>query len=218
MLSLIIIILLSYLAGSIPTSIIISKKFFGFDIRTKGSGNAGGTNAFRILGWKAGIIVILIDIGKGVLATWLLAQIRIGGEDILGLEPVLVQLIAGIAAILGHIWTIFAGFRGGKGVGTAAGVFLVLFPVPLLICFVVWAVVLLTGRIMSIASMAAAICLPITLFITKTYFARPVHPVLLGVSVVLALLIVLTHRSNIKRLLNGTENRFAPIWKRTPRS
>jgi len=213
MIALLIIILLSYLAGSIPTSIIISKKFFGFDIRTKGSGNAGGTNAFRILGWKAGLIVILIDIGKGVLATWLFAQIRIGGSDVLGLEPVLVQLIAGIAAILGHIWTLFAGFRGGKGVGTAAGVFLVLFPVPLLICFVIWAVVLITGRIMSIASMVAAICLPISLFFMKYFFARPVHPVLLGVSVLLAVLIVVTHRSNIKRLLNGTENRFAPIWK-----
>lgn len=218
MLSLIIIIVLSYLAGSIPTSIIISKQFFGFDIRTKGSGNAGGTNAFRILGWKAGLIVILIDIGKGVLATWLFAQIRVGGEDIFGLEPVLVQLIAGIAAILGHIWTVFAGFRGGKGVGTAAGVFLVLFPVPLLICFVIWAVVLITGRIMSVASMTAAVCLPISLFVMKMYFDQPVHPVLLGVSVILAMLIVVTHRSNIKRLMNGTENRFAPIWQRKENS
>jgi glycerol-3-phosphate acyltransferase PlsY len=214
MLSLIIIIMLSYLIGSIPTAIIISKKFFGFDIRTKGSGNAGGTNAFRVLGWKAGIAVILFDVGKGVIATLLFSKIRIGGEPVLGLEPVIVQLIAGILAIVGHIWTIFAGFKGGKGVGTAAGVFVVLFPIALLICFVIWAVILLTGRIMSVASMTAAICLPLTLFLLQKYFDYPVHPVLFILSIIMAALIIITHRSNIKRLINGTENRFAPIWAR----
>jgi len=218
MISLILIIILSYLAGSIPTAIIISRQFFGFDIRTRGSGNAGGTNAFRVLGWKAGILVILIDVGKGVLATYLISQIRIGGEDIFGLETVLVQLIAGVSAIVGHIWTVFAGFKGGKGVGTAAGVLLVLLPTALLICFLIWAVILLTVRIMSVASMTAAICLPIVLYILQTTFDQRVHPVLFGICIGLALLIVITHRSNIKRLINGTENRFAPLWRRKQES
>ena len=214
MVSLIVILVLSYLIGSIPTAIIISKQFFGFDIRTKGSGNAGGTNAFRVLGWKAGLTVILFDVGKGVVATLFLSQIRLGGESVLNLDPSLVQLFAGIAAIVGHIWTIFAGFKGGKGVGTAAGVFIVLFPLATLICLVIWAIVLLTGRIMSIASMIAAVCLPTSIFLLNKFYDYPVHPVLFGLSIVLAILIIVTHRSNIKRLMNGTENRFAPFFGR----
>ncbi len=216
MFSLILIIALSYLAGSIPTSIMVSKYFYGFDIRTKGSKNAGGTNVFRILGWKPGLLVILVDIGKGVLATLLISQIRIGGETLASIPPVLIQLLAGIAAIVGHIWTIFAGFKGGKGVGTAAGVFISLYPVAILICFLIWISLVLFVRIVSVASMIAAICLPITLFIMKTFFQTPVHLILFYLSILLAILIVFTHRSNVRRLLQGTENRFQPIWKRKP--
>lgn len=212
MFSLLIIIVLSYLIGSIPTAIIVSKSLYGFDIRTRGSKNAGGTNVFRILGWKPGLIVILVDITKGIFATLIISKIVLDPIPIS--DPVLIQLIAGLAAIAGHIWTIFAGFKGGKGVGTAAGVFIALYPVAILICFVIWLGLVLTTRIVSIGSMIAALSLPIVLFIMKTNFQVEVNPILFGLSILLAFLIVFTHRSNIKRLITGTENRFKPIWKR----
>lgn len=212
MLSLLIIILVSYLVGSIPTAIIVSKAFFGFDIRTKGSKNAGGTNVFRVLGWKPGLFVMLFDVAKGIFATLIVSKIAIDAIPIQ--EPVLIQLIAGMAAIIGHIWTIFANFKGGKGVGTAAGVFIALYPIAILICFVIWLGLVLTTRIVSIGSMIAAISLPIVLFIMKTYYQVEVNAILFGLSIILALLIVFTHRSNIKRLIAGTENRFKPIWQK----
>jgi glycerol-3-phosphate acyltransferase PlsY len=212
MISLLIIIILSYLAGSIPTAIIVSKYFYGFDIRTKGSKNAGGTNVFRVLGWKPGLIVMLVDVAKGIFATLVISKIVVDPIPIS--EPVLIQLIAGMAAIAGHIWTIFADFKGGKGVGTAAGVFIALYPLAILICFVIWLGLVLSVRIVSVGSMLAAISLPIVLFIMKTYSGVEVNPILFGLSIILALLIVFTHRSNIKRLIAGTENRFKPIWER----
>ncbi len=212
MLSLLVIIVLSYLVGSIPTAIIVSKSFYGFDIRTRGSKNAGGTNVFRVLGWKPGLIVMLIDVAKGIFATLVISKIVIDPIPISVL--VLVQLIAGMAAITGHIWTIFANFKGGKGVGTAAGVFIALYPIAILICFAIWLGLVLTTRIVAVGSMIAAISLPIVLFIMKNNFQVEVNSILFGLSIILALLIVFTHRSNIKRLIAGTENRFKPIWKK----
>lgn len=212
MISLVLIFILSYLVGSIPTSIIVGKVLRGIDIREYGSGNAGGTNVFRVLGWKPGIFVMAVDVVKGIVATLLISQIRIDPLPN-ALDPVLVKLFAGIFAIVGHVWTIFAGFRGGKGVGTAAGVFLGLYPVAIIICSIVWGSMLLTTRIMSASSMTAALCLPVALFVMNQFFDVALHPVLFALSIVLALLIVFTHRSNIKRLLNGEENRFKPIWK-----
>lgn len=214
MLSLFLILIVSYLVGSFPTSIVVSRLVYGVDIRTQGSKNAGGTNVFRSFGWKPGTFVMAIDILKGVIATLFISQIRIGGSSPIPIDAELVPFMAGIAAILGHIWTIFAGFKGGKGVGTAAGVFAALFPIPTLVCFLVWGVIVIFVRIVSVASMAAAICLPISLFVMEKCFDQPVHDVLFYFSVLLAVLIVFTHRTNIKRLLNGTENRFNPIWNR----
>jgi len=110
-------VLLSYLAGSFPTSIVIGRLFFGLDIRSKGSGNAGGTNSFRVLGWKAGLAVVVVDVGKGALSALLISRLGLPT----GLPPLALGLIAGAAAVAGHVWTVFAGFRGGKGVATAAG-------------------------------------------------------------------------------------------------
>ena len=108
---------LSYLLGSFPTSIVVGKVFFRRDIRAEGSGNAGGTNAFRVFGWKAGVLVILVDVGKGIAAALLVSRLASGSP----LPPDAVKLAAGTAATIGHVWTVFAGFRGGKGVATAAG-------------------------------------------------------------------------------------------------
>ena len=205
MISLIIIILLSYLAGSIPTSIILSKLLRGIDIRDYGSGNAGGTNAMRVLGWKIGSVVMLIDVAKGVVATLLISSIRVDYVSVQLTE--VVQIIAGIMAVFGHIWTVFAGFRGGKGVGTAAGMLIALYPLAALICVIIFITTLLIGRIVSVSSMTAAISLPIVLMILHTYFQHATSNLLLYFSIFIAVLIVFTHRSNIQRLIKGEENR-----------
>ena len=208
MLSLILIIILSYLAGSIPTSIIVSRLFFGFDIRERGSGNAGGTNAFRIMGWKIGLAVMILDLGKGVLATFIISQIRV---DSLSLPMVYIQIIAGSAAVIGHIWTIFAGFKGGKGVGTAAGILLVLYPISFIISLLIFFLFLLTTRYVSVSSMSAAIALPVVLLSLNSILNRPPSSPLLILAIGMAVLIVFTHRSNIKRLVAGNENRIKKI-------
>ncbi len=119
------IIILSYLIGSIPTSIIISKAAKGIDIREHGSGNAGGTNVMRVLGWKHGVLVILLDALKGVLAVIVVARLHYGSMPFENATPfddfTLVQIIAGVSAVIGHVWTVFAGFKGGKGIATAVG-------------------------------------------------------------------------------------------------
>lgn len=205
MISLIIIIVLSYLVGSIPTSIIMSKLFRSIDIRDHGSGNAGATNAFRVLGWKIGSVVMLVDVGKGVFATLIISTLRL---DAIGLQPEVIKIIAGLMAVLGHIWTIFAGFRGGKGVGTGAGMLIALYPLAALICFLIFTTVLLTVRIVSISSMTAATSLPIVLWLLKSFCNYPVSDILLYFSIFIAMLIIFTHRSNIKRLLKGEEKRI----------
>jgi acyl phosphate:glycerol-3-phosphate acyltransferase len=203
------IVLLSYLAGSIPTSIIIGRLFFGKDPRAHGSGNAGGTNAFRIFGWKGGIPTMVVDVGKGVLATLLIS--RLPAPPAIPRE--VVQIIAGSAAVVGHIWTVFAGFRGGKGVGTAAGMVASLYPLALLFCLPVFAVVLVIFGYVSVASMAAAASFPFLLLLIDKTGIQKVSPILFWLSIPLAALIVFTHRSNIRRLAAGTENRVTTLRK-----
>jgi glycerol-3-phosphate acyltransferase PlsY len=205
MLSILLILVLSYLAGSIPTAIITGRIVMKDDIRNHGSKNAGATNVFRVMGWKPALAVVLIDVGKGVLATLLISKLRV---DPVSLDPLLVKVIAGSASIVGHVWTVFAGFRGGKGVGTAFGVFLGIAPVPVLITVGVWLAVVLSTRIVSISSLAAAVCLPTALWIQKRFFRPEIPGILLWITVLLAVLIFFTHRSNIKRLLRGEEHRF----------
>ena len=205
MITLLLIVLLSYLIGSIPTSIIVGKALPGIEIRQHGSGNAGGTNVFRVLGWKPGVFVMAFDVFKGFAATFWVARIAIDPAPV-GFE--IVQLIAGCAVIFGHIWTIFAGFRGGKGVGTAAGMLLALYPVALLICAIVFALVLTATRIVSISSISAALTLPLVLTIFRFVLDQPTALPLYIFSFFASSLIIFTHRSNIKRLLQGTENKF----------
>jgi len=205
MLSLLVIVVLSYIIGSFPTSIIVGKLLKGIDIREHGSGNAGGTNVFRVLGPGPGIFVMLFDAFKGFAATFWVSRIVL---DSVPLDAGMVMILAGVGAIVGHIWTVFAHFRGGKGVGTAAGMLLALFPKALLVCLLVFFVVLFVSKIVSLSSMSAAITLPITLSVFKFALNMPVANSLYVFSFIAAALIVFTHRSNIKRLLNGTENRF----------
>jgi glycerol-3-phosphate acyltransferase PlsY len=208
-------LLLSYLAGSIPTSVVVGRLFFGIDPRDRGSGNAGGTNAFRVLGWKGGVPTVIVDVAKGVLATLLIARLA---APAMPLE--LARIACGCAAVAGHVWTVFAGFRGGKGVATAAGMVASLYPLALLASAVIFALALFSGGIVSIASLAAAAAFPFVLLALDAAGIMTVPPILLWFSLPLAALIFYTHRSNIRRLAAGTENRFprlmlfARLWKR----
>lgn len=212
MLSLFVILILSYLAGSIPASLWISRQFFRVDIRDFGSGNVGATNAFRILGWKAGLLTTLVDAGKGVLAAGLIASIRLddlpAGFGAWEVETV-VRLLAGIAAVAGHMYPIMAGFKGGKGVNTSAGALLAITPLTILIVFLVFAVVLLHSRYVSLASLTAAVSFPTTIAVRRYIFhIDSLDPSLLILGSVMALAIIFAHRSNIRRLVEGTEKRI----------
>jgi acyl phosphate:glycerol-3-phosphate acyltransferase len=186
----------SYLVGAFPTSYLVSRTFAGIDLRQHGSGNLGATNLYRVLGWKYAIPVALVDIAKGLIPVLLFAPQASSSE--------LFALGCGVAAILGHVFSVFVRFKGGKGVATAAGVMLGLTPVALLIAAAVWGLVLrLTGYV-SLGSIAAAIVLPFAVYLVD----RPARLELVWVAALIALGVILLHRKNIQRLFKGTEGRF----------
>ena len=212
MLSLLVILVLSYLVGSIPGSVWVGKLLYGIDLRQHGSGNAGATNAFRVMGWKAGMLATVVDLGKGLLAAGVIATIRLdnlpSGIDFWHIET-MVRLLAGVAAIVGHMFPVWARFKGGKGVNTAAGVLFALTPITMFITLGVFAIVLLSSRYVSLASLSAAIAFPSTVAIRKYIFGiDALDPSLLIISCVMAVGIIYMHRANIKRLLTGTESRI----------
>jgi acyl phosphate:glycerol-3-phosphate acyltransferase len=186
----------SYLLGAIPTSHLVSRVFARIDLRNHGSGNLGATNLYRVLGWRYAVPVALFDITKGVVPVLFFAPQASDSR--------LFALACGVAAILGHVFSVFVHFRGGKGVATAAGVMLGLTPLALGVVAVVWIlVVVLTGYV-SLGSVLAAAALPIAVYLLQPRGT----PELLWIDVVVAGGIILLHRRNIQRLLNGTENRF----------
>lgn len=209
-----IIAILSYLVGSIPTSIIVARRVKGIDIRQHGSGNAGGTNVMRVLGWRAGVFVILMDIAKGLFATLVVARLMYGQIPFPNVTPfddfTVVQIIAGCAAILGHIWTVFAGFRGGKGIATAGGMLLGVAPVEVGVSFLVFTIVFMLTQYVSLGSLSAAVSFPLTMFFRENVFMVdvPGYKTLIYFSIAIAVLIIYTHRANIGRLLKGTENKI----------
>lgn len=219
MLSLIIVILLSYLVGSFPTALVIGKFFKGIDIRTQGSKNLGSTNAFRVLGWKIGLLVQVIDIAKGAIATLLISKLFYGSLPFENRTPfqdiTVVQIIAGISAIIGHVWTVFAGFKGGKGINTAAGMLLSLAPVDAGISIGIFVVVLIFSGYVSLGSISAAFAFPSTLFIRENIFGVNIdgYHTLIYFSIAVCIFLIYNHRANIIRLMYGEENRFEKWWK-----
>jgi acyl phosphate:glycerol-3-phosphate acyltransferase len=211
MISLLVIVALSYMLGSIPGSVLIAKYVYGVDIRKHGSGNPGATNVFRVLGWKAGVICTLIDMGKGAVAAGLIASLRIDGVPVLveAWNPdTLVRLMAGMAAVAGHMFPVWAGFHGGKGVNTSGGALLAIEPISMIITLTVFAIVLFSTRYVSLASLAAAFTFPSAVAIRRYVFGiDAVDPSLLVLGVVMAIGLIVAHRPNIIRLLKGTENR-----------
>ncbi len=208
------ILLLSYLVGSIPTAIIISKVSRGIDIRKYGSGNAGGTNVFRVLGWKLGLTTILLDALKGAFAVIVIARLHYGNIPFNNITPfddfTLIQIIAGLFAVIGHIWTIFAGFKGGKGIATALGFLLSVVTVDILFAVIIFAVVVSISRYISLGSLSAAFSLPIIIAIRENIFHVDIngYGIVLPFTIAIALLVLFTHRTNVFRLLKGTESKI----------
>ena len=188
-------LVLAYLLGATPTSYIAGRLGRGIDLRQHGSHNLGATNVYRVLGWRYAIPVGLVDVAKGVLPVAIFGPWSNG--------PAWFTVALGIAAVLGHMFSPYVRFRGGKGVATAAGVFLALAPLAVVISLTIWGAVLWLSGYVSVASLTAAVLFPIWVRLTE-----PDEPYTLLAGVLLAALIVYAHRANIRRLREGTEHRF----------
>ena len=204
--------LVAYLIGSISFSVIISKKMAGFDVREKGSGNAGATNMLRSVGKRAAVLTLLGDALKGVVA--ILFAIIVG-KIVNNSDKALLVQIAGIAVVVGHTFPIFFGFKGGKGVATSLGVLLMTNWKIGLICLVFALILIILTRMVSMGSVGAAILFPVLVLFINTNFTVPEGSGYFIYSIILALLVAFNHRSNIKRILDGTENKLS--FKKTNR-
>ncbi len=213
-LSAIAIIVVAYLLGSIPSAVWIGKKYYGIDIREHGSKNAGTTNMLRVLGKRAALPVFIIDYFKGFVAVILTSLMRYD-EAVSDAWLINLRIIATVAVVIGHIYPIFAGFKGGKGVATLLGAGTGIYAPILLLCFGVWCVVFAIWHYVSLASMVAGCCYPcfVMIFSTMTYNpAAPFESVpFIIFSWVVAILLVITHRKNIGRLREGTESQIF-LW------
>ncbi|MGC6470946.1 MAG: glycerol-3-phosphate 1-O-acyltransferase PlsY [Flavobacteriales bacterium] len=196
----VLLLLVSYLLGSIPFSIIAGKLIKGIDIREFGSGNAGATNTFRVLGKKAGIPVLVLDVLKGYLAVSLV----LFTSYISASEPYInLQLAFGIACVLGHVFPIYVGFRGGKGVATLLGFMIAVFPEAALISILVFLITLLFSKYVSLGSILAGICFPFGVYYLSDY----VVPTMMIFAIFVPILLIATHQRNIERLVRGEEKK-----------
>ena len=177
----------------------------GIDIREVGSRNAGATNVYRVMGLGPALFVGIVDGAKGAAAVLLISQIAIGRGM---LDPGLIQIATGMSVVVGHIWTVFAGFKGGRGVVTAAGVWMALAPIPVLIALGVWCILTFSTGYVSVGSISAAAVLPIALFVGRFGLNAEISNALLGFGCAVGGLLILRHRANIGRLIRGEENRF----------
>lgn len=205
MLELLIKALIAYLLGSVIGSLLVGRLVGGPDIRTSGSGNAGGTNAFRTRGWKFALPVVLIDAGKGILAVLVVAPMTLPFVPEAAFRPEWITVACGAAVIMGHVWPAWYGFRGGKGMATYLGVLGALAWPVLVVALVVWIVVLLLTGFVSLATMIAAAAVAIYALLVTGFGA------LFMFALVTAAFMVYTHRSNVSRLRAGTENRFEKV-------
>lgn len=203
-------ICLSYCLGSIPTAVWISRTVHGIDIRDYGSGNAGATNTFRVLGSRWGSIVMLVDVLKGFIGTSLYIFLPIYLLDELQRTNFMIAL--GLAAVLGHIFPIWAGFRGGKGVATLLGMAIAIQPIVAVCCLAIFFLVLLLTRFVSLSSILAGICFMVCIL----FIFNEKEPLYRIFAVLVALMVVITHQKNISRLIKGTESKI-PLNRRKNR-
>ncbi len=214
----VVLVIVAYLLGSIPSAVWIGKHFYGIDIRQHGSRNAGTTNMLRVLGRRAALPVFAIDFLKGYVAVTLcnlaefLPEFQSGGVYGLGgIYIVKVGLV--VSVVLGHIFPLFAGFKGGKGVATLAGAVMGVAPASVMLCLAVWVVILMAWHYVSLASMIAGACFPLFILLNPR---TNTSTTLVVFSFVIAILLLITHRKNIKRLRTGTESKIY-IWRQPPR-
>ncbi len=200
----IIVAIIAYLLGSISFSVIISKKMAGFDVREKGSGNAGSTNVLRTVGKKAAVLTLICDCLKGVLAI-LIAYIA--GNIVKDIDKSLLVQLAGIFVVIGHTFPVFFKFKGGKGVATSLGVLLMVNWQIGLICLVFALVLMALTRFVSLGSVAAAVLFPVLTVFIRTNYLVPGNYIIFGI--ILAVLVIFNHRENVKRLLEGKENKLS---------
>lgn len=186
----------SYFLGAIPTSYLTARLFRGIDLRQHGSRNLGATNLYRVLGWRFAIPVGMLDAAKGLVPVLVFAP-RASSSELFG-------LVCGMTAVVGHVYSVFVGFKGGKGVATAAGVMLALTPAALGVSFAVWLVIVMLSGYVSLGSIASAAVFPVAVRLLDP----PEQSAILWLDVAVAAAIIWLHRANIRRLLKGTENRF----------
>jgi glycerol-3-phosphate acyltransferase PlsY len=197
------IILLGYLIGSIPTAVWVGKTFRGIDIREHGSKNAGATNTFRVLGKRFGWLVLIVDVSKGILAACLphfFSYMLEGYKD----EFLILQLCGSFSAVFGHVFPIFAQFRGGKGVATSLGIVIGINPYAALVCLAIFLIVFLSSRYVSLGAIISALCFPFVSYFMIQEDAR----IMIVFTVVLGVMVILAHRKNIDRLWKGEENKM----------
>lgn len=207
MASYIIVAIIAYAIGSINFSVILSKKMAGFDVREKGSGNAGSTNMLRTVGKKAAILTLICDILKGVVSILIAFLV---GKIVKDVDRALLVQIAGILVVVGHTFPIFFEFKGGKGVATSLGVLLMTNWQIGLICLTFALVIIIASKMVSMGSIGAAILFPVlTIFINEHYIVASSGPKYFIFSLILALFVIFNHRENIQRILNGTENKLS---------
>ena len=207
---------LSYLLGAFPSGVVIGRVLKGIDIRQHGSGSAGATNAWRVLGWRLALPIAVIDVGKGIAAAAGIARLPLGP---LPLDFEVVAILCGLAAVSGHVFPIYIGFRGGKGVATAGGMLIATAPLPVGCALGVFLLaVFLFGKV-SLGSILAAWTIPVSTLLLGLFTDLSYPPLLVGLTGGLALFILYTHRTNIVRLLKGEEQSFPQLqlWKRLQR-
>jgi glycerol-3-phosphate acyltransferase PlsY len=204
-LSLVITIFFSYLVGSVPTALLMGRLLKRIDIRQSGSGNVGAANTFRVLGPLPGVICLLLDAGKGVLAVLVIAALFSATSP---LSVTMTKILAGAVAMIGHIFPVWIGFKGGKGVGTGAGVLFSLLPLESLGALLFFVLVVAVTNYISLGSMMAALFMAAAVLVERYGFGLKIPREFVYLTIVVALLVLFTHRSNIHRLARGTEGKF----------
>ena len=218
MLNLIGLIVVSYLIGSIPSALIVGRIFKKIDIRKFGSGNLGSTNAFRVLGVPLGILVQMMDISKGLIAVLFVTSFFYSNLPFTNYTPfediTVLKIIAGISAVLGHTFSVFVNFKGGKGINTALGMLISLAPVEVGVSVGFFIFTVLSSGYVSLGSIVASFFFPVTMFVRENIFKVDIYGynTLIFFSIGISLLLIYNHRDNIRRLLYGNENRFEKLW------
>jgi len=203
---------IGYLIGAFPSSVVFGRVFRGIDVREHGSGNAGGTNAWRVCGWRIGVSVMLADVAKGVIAAALIPRLPLGGVPV---DAATLGVLCGVAAVIGHVFPVYIGFRGGKGVATAAGMMIGIAPIPVGIAAGVFALILFSTGTVSLGSILGSWAVPILILLLGRFTTIDHSWVVTLLTAVLAVFITFTHRKNIGRLLRGEERSFPKLqlWR-----